>query len=77
MEVPEDAAMRVGTEAYLAGQMLIEVLTVGVGLRLGPAAIERLKRVRAVLHERGVDSDVHPALHRAWSETDRDAVNDD
>jgi RpiR family carbohydrate utilization transcriptional regulator len=77
MVVPEDAAMRVGTEAYLAGQMLIEMLTVGVGLRLGPAAIERLKRVRAVLLERGVDTDVHPALHRAWAETDLDAVNDD
>jgi RpiR family carbohydrate utilization transcriptional regulator len=77
VEVPEDAAMRVGTEAYLAGQMLIEMLTVGVGLRLGPAAIERMKRVRAVLHERGVDSDVHPALHHAWSQTERDAVNDD
>jgi RpiR family carbohydrate utilization transcriptional regulator len=75
--VPEDAAMRVGTEAYLAGQMLIEILTVGIGLRLGPAAIERLQRVRAVLRERGVDTDVHPALHHAWSETDGDAVNDE
>ena len=74
IEVPEDAAMRVGTEAYLASQMLIEMLTVGVGLRLGRSAIERLKRVRAVLLERGVDTDMHPALHRAWSETD--AVNE-
>ncbi len=77
MIVPADAAVRVGTEAYLAGQMLIEMLTVGVGLRLGPAAIERLKRVHAVLLERGVDSDVHPALHRAWSEGDREVVNDE
>src|SRR5438874_1702647 len=48
MVVPEDTTVRVGTEAYLAGQVLIEILMVGVGLRLGPAAIERLKRVRAV-----------------------------
>jgi RpiR family transcriptional regulator, carbohydrate utilization regulator len=75
MVVPEDTTVRVGTEAYLAGQVLIEVLMVGVGLRLGPAAIERLKRVRAVLRERGVDSDVHAALHRAWSEAERDAVH--
>ncbi|HEX8010526.1 MAG TPA: MurR/RpiR family transcriptional regulator [Casimicrobiaceae bacterium] len=74
--VPEDATMRVGTEAYLAGQVLIEMLMVGVGLRLGPAAIERLKRVHAVLLERGVDSDVHPALHRAWSESERDPGNE-
>jgi RpiR family carbohydrate utilization transcriptional regulator len=71
--VPEDASARVGTEAYIAGQILIEILMVGVGLRLGPAALERLKRVRSVLRERGVDSDVHPALQRAWSEAEHDA----
>jgi RpiR family carbohydrate utilization transcriptional regulator len=75
MVVPEDAAARVGTEAYLAAQVLIEVLMVGVGLRLGPSALQRLKRVRSVLRERGVDSDVHPALQRAWSEAERDALN--
>ncbi len=71
VEVPEDAAVRVGTEAYLASQVLIEVLMVGVGLRLGPAAIDRLKRVHAVLFERGVDSDVHPALKWDWSQAER------
>ena len=75
VEVPEDAAVRVGTEAYLAGQVLIEVLMVGVGLRLGPAAIDRLKRVHAVLLERGVDSEVHPALQWGWSKAERDAAN--
>jgi RpiR family carbohydrate utilization transcriptional regulator len=70
MVVPEDAAARVGTEAYIAGQVLLEVLMVGMGLRLGPSALQRLKRVRSVLRERGVDSDVHPALQRALSEAD-------
>ena len=67
IEVPEDAAVRVGTEAYLATQVLLEVLMVGVGLRLGPAAIERLKRVHDVLFERGVDCELHPALKSEWS----------
>jgi RpiR family carbohydrate utilization transcriptional regulator len=75
--VPEDATVRVGTEAYLAAQVLIEVLMVGVGLRLGPSAIKRLKRVRSVLREHGVDAHMHPALERAWSEAQCDAVNDD
>ena len=75
VEVPEDAAVRVGTEAYLASLVLIEALMVGVGLRLGPAAIDRLKRVHAVLFERGVDSDVHPALKWDWSKTER-GLND-
>jgi RpiR family carbohydrate utilization transcriptional regulator len=75
VKVPEDAAVRVGTEAYLAGQVLIEVLMVGIGLRLGPAAIDRLKRVHAVLLERGVDTEVHPALKWGWSKAERDAAN--
>jgi RpiR family transcriptional regulator, carbohydrate utilization regulator len=69
--VPEDATTRVGTEAYLAGQILLEALMVGVGLRLGPSALAGLKRVRAVLRERGVDNDVPPALQHAWSEAER------
>lgn len=74
VKVPEDAAVRVGTEAYLAGQVLLEVLMVGVGLRLGPSAIERLRRVHAVLLERGVDSEMHPALKWGWSKAERDAA---
>lgn len=75
VKVPEDAAVRVGTEAYLAGQVLIEVLMVGIGLRLGPAAIDRLKRVHAVLVERGLDTEVHPALKWGWSKAERDAAS--
>jgi RpiR family carbohydrate utilization transcriptional regulator len=48
---------------------------VGIGLRLGPAAIDRLKRVHAVLLERGVDTEVHPALKWGWSKAERDAAN--
>ncbi|MEO7499670.1 MAG: MurR/RpiR family transcriptional regulator [Casimicrobiaceae bacterium] len=71
IEVPEDAAVRVGTESYLACLVLIEALMVGVGQRLGPAAIDRLKRVHKVLFERGVDSEVHPALKWDWSKAER------
>jgi RpiR family carbohydrate utilization transcriptional regulator len=77
MIVPEDAATRVGTEAYLAGQVLLEVLMVGVGLRLGPSAIKRLKRVRSVLRARGVDTGVHPALQRAWADAEREPIDGD
>ncbi len=72
--VPDDAVMRVGTEAYLAGQMLNEILMVGVGRRLGPAAIEKLTRTREVLRGRGIDSDVHPTLQWSWTKAGRDAL---
>ena len=65
--VPADPSMRVGTEAYLAQMAYIEILMVGTGLRRGPPALRQLKRVRQVLQERGVDSETHPVLERAWS----------
>ena len=75
VEVPDDPAVRVGTEAYLAGALLIEVLMVGIGLRLGPMAIDRLQRVHAVLSEHGIDSEVHPALKWGWSKAERGATD--
>src|SRR6266545_2675551 len=75
--VPEDAVVRVGTEACLAGLVLNEILMVGVGLRLGPAAIDGLTRIREVLRGRGIDSEGHPALKWAWSKAERDAVADE
>jgi RpiR family carbohydrate utilization transcriptional regulator len=74
--VPEDAVVRVGTEACLAGLMLNEILMVGVGRLLGSVAIDGLMRIREVLHQRGIDSDDHPALQWAWSKAERDTVLD-
>jgi RpiR family carbohydrate utilization transcriptional regulator len=63
--VPVDHAMRVGTEAYLAQLAYLEILMVGVGLRRGPAAFRKLKRVRQVLKERGSENEIHPVLPSA------------
>src|SRR6266567_291887 len=68
--LPADPSMRVGTEAYLAQMAYLEILMVGTGLRRGPPALRQLKRVRQVLQERGVDSETHPVLERAWSKGD-------
>lgn len=72
--VPADPSLRVGTEAYLAQMSYLEILMVGVGLRRGVPALERLQRVRRVLRERGVDSESHPALQWAWSKAERDTA---
>jgi len=72
--VPADPSLRVGTEAYLAQMSYLEILMVGVGLRRGSPALDRLKRVRQVLQERGVDSASYPALQWAWSKAERDTA---
>jgi RpiR family carbohydrate utilization transcriptional regulator len=60
--VPADPSMRVGTEAYLAQMVYLEILMVGAGMRRGPSAVRQLQRVRQVLRERGVDSETHPVM---------------
>ncbi|MCH7344241.1 MurR/RpiR family transcriptional regulator [Pelomonas sp. CA6] len=62
VSVPADAVMRVGTEAYIAHLMVLDVLTVLVAQRLGPRAAERLQQFKRVLEDHGIDSDSHSAL---------------
>jgi DNA-binding MurR/RpiR family transcriptional regulator len=70
--VPEDAVMRVGTEAYIAHLLAIEILTVLVAQRLGPRAAERLRQFRSVLAEHGIDSESHVAMTMSWSRAERE-----
>jgi DNA-binding MurR/RpiR family transcriptional regulator len=67
VSVPEDAVMRVSTEAYIAHLLVIEILTVLVGQRLGPKAVERLRQFRSVLAEHGIDSESHITMTMSWS----------
>ncbi len=70
--VPQDAVMRVGTEAYIAHLLVVEILTVLVGQRLGPKAAERLRKFRSVLEEHGIDSESHVAMTMSWSRSERE-----
>jgi DNA-binding MurR/RpiR family transcriptional regulator len=70
--VPDDAVMRVGTEAYVAHLLSIEILTVLVGRCMGPRAAERLRKFRSVLEEHGIDSESHIAMTMAWTKTERE-----
>ncbi|MBS1227455.1 MAG: MurR/RpiR family transcriptional regulator [Proteobacteria bacterium] len=70
--VPEDAVMRVGTEAYIAHLLAVEILTVLVGQRLGSRAAERLRKFRSVLEEHGIDSEAHVAMTMAWTKAERE-----
>jgi RpiR family transcriptional regulator, carbohydrate utilization regulator len=74
IEVPQDATMRVGTDAYVVQLMTIEIIMVLVGLKRGPETLGRLKEIHSVLQTRGVDSDDPSLLHWGWRQhlTERD-----
>lgn len=72
VSVPEDAVMSVGTEAYIAHLLTIEILTVLVGQSMGTRAAERLRKFRSVLAEHGIDSESHVAMTMAWSKSERE-----
>jgi RpiR family carbohydrate utilization transcriptional regulator len=65
-DVPQDATMRVGTDAYVVQFMMIEIIMVMVGLKRGPETLDRLKQMHGVLQTRGVDSDDPSLLHWGW-----------
>lgn len=63
VSVPHDTTMRVGTEAYLAHLLVIEILMVRVAQNLGPETLENLKQFKHVLEQHGVDSSVYTGLY--------------
>jgi DNA-binding MurR/RpiR family transcriptional regulator len=71
--VPPDAVMRVGTEAYIAHLLVIELLMVLVLKALGPKAARQLRQFRSVLQAHGQDIDQHPAVDWAWSTIEKDS----
>ena len=56
VSVPPDAVMRVGTEAYLAHLMVIEILMVRLAQKLGPRVAHGLQQFKHLLHKHGFDS---------------------
>jgi DNA-binding MurR/RpiR family transcriptional regulator len=56
VSVPEDAVMRVGTEAYLAHLVVIEVLMVRLAQKLGATATHGLRQYHELLRKYGFDS---------------------
>lgn len=62
VSVPQDAVMRVGTEAYLAHLVVIEILMVRLAQRLGPVAISGLQQFQQLLRTHGFDSAEYDGL---------------
>lgn len=56
VSAPQDAIMRVGTEAYLAHLVVIEILMVRLAQKLGPQVARGLQQFKQLLHKHGFDS---------------------
>ncbi|WP_342361861.1 MurR/RpiR family transcriptional regulator [Terrarubrum flagellatum] len=66
VDVPRDATMLVGTDAYVVQLIVIEVLMILVGLRQGPQLVGRMNDVQHVLRTYGVDREDPSVLHAGW-----------
>ncbi|HUG57825.1 MAG TPA: MurR/RpiR family transcriptional regulator [Candidimonas sp.] len=64
VSVPQDAIMRVSTEAYIAHLLVIEILVVRVAQNLGPDTIKKLKSIKKVLEQHGVDNILHTDIFK-------------
>ena len=58
VSVPEDTVMWVGTEAYLAHLLMIEILMVRLAQQMGASASHDLSRLKPLLEKYGVDSPI-------------------
>ena len=54
-DVPRDATMKLGTEAYIVQLVISEIVTVLAGLKKGAKASERLRQIHSMLQTHGVD----------------------
>jgi DNA-binding MurR/RpiR family transcriptional regulator len=72
VSVPQDAVMRVGTEAYLAHLVVIEILMVRLAQRLGPVATRGLQQFKQLLHKHGFDSAEYSGAAEEKDEQGRD-----
>ena len=68
VSVPQDAVMRVGTEAYLAHLVVIEILMVRLAQKLGPAVTRGLQQFKQLLHKHGFDSAEYSGATEATDE---------
>lgn len=66
MDVPRDATMLVGTDAYVVQLITIEILMILVGLKQGAGLTERLGAIQQILKTHGIDSDDPSVLHTGW-----------
>jgi RpiR family carbohydrate utilization transcriptional regulator len=68
VDVPEDATMLVGTDAYITQLMTIEILTILVGRLRGGDCVKRLESIHKLLKAKDQDVDKSSVVHWDWTQ---------
>jgi DNA-binding MurR/RpiR family transcriptional regulator len=66
VDVPADATMLVGTDAYITQLMTIEILTILIGRLRGPECVKRLEQIHKVLKAKDQDVDKSSVVYWGW-----------
>lgn len=66
VDVPADATMPVGTDAYITQMMMIEIVTIMIGRLRGPACVKRLEGIHKMLQAKDSDSDATSVVYWGW-----------
>lgn len=66
VDVPADATMPVGIDAYITQMLTIEILSILIGRLRGPECVRRLDRIHRVLQAKERDSDASSVVYWGW-----------
>lgn len=66
VDVPADATMPVGTDAYITQVMMIEMITILLGRLRGPDCIRRLEHIHKILQAKDQDTDESSVVYWGW-----------
>jgi RpiR family transcriptional regulator, carbohydrate utilization regulator len=69
VDVPADATMLVGTDAYITQILMIEIITVLVGRLRGPECERRLEQIHRLMHAKEHDTDASSVVYWDWKTT--------
>lgn len=66
VDVPADATMPVGTDAYITQTMMIEMMTILLGRLRGPDCVKRLEQIHRILQAKDQETDESSVVYWGW-----------
>ncbi|HRK25568.1 MAG TPA: MurR/RpiR family transcriptional regulator [Beijerinckiaceae bacterium] len=66
VDVPADATMPVGTDAYITQTMMIEMITILLGRLRGPECVKRLEQIHRILQAKDQETDESSVVYWGW-----------